>query len=315
MVLESPATAPVRRNVWLKSQGNIISFRNLKKNTDAAISLFSDKNANETILIEPYEDYVEAFNEGVKLLLSIAPTVGSVDALASEEDELNFIKAFRSLIRTMNVLKTFSEFTWSDIWMTEQQFADYRSKYLDLYDKARAEKEGDEKASIIEEVDFELELIQRDEINVTYILALLANLKDAEQSDDEGERNKASSRKQAVLDLLGSEAQLRSKRELIEKFIADYLPNIASAGEVEAGFETFWSEERERRLIEFCEAEGLKREAVEQMVADYHFTQRPPLRDKVVASLEAKPKILERKSIIERITRKLLDLIETFDDL
>jgi len=299
----------------VKSQGNIICFRNLKKNTDEAISLFSDKNANETILIEPYEDYVKAFNEGVKLLLSIAPTVASVDALASEDDELKFIKAFRDLMRIMNVLKTFSEFAWADIWMSDQQFADYRSKYLDLYDKARSEREGDAKASIIEEVDFELELIQRDEINVTYILALLSRLKDAEQSEDEGERNKAASRKQAVLDLLGSEAQLRSKRELIERFIADYLPGIVTAGGVEPGFETFWNEEREKQLVEFCEQEGLKREAVEQMIADYHFTQRAPLRDKVVASLESKPKILDRKSIIERVTRKLLDLIETFDDL
>ncbi len=299
----------------VKSQGNIICFRNLKKNTDQAISLFSDKNANETILIEPYEDYVEAFNEGVKLLLSIAPTVASVDALVSEDDELKFIRAFRDLIRTMNVLKTFSEFAWADIWMNEQQFADYRSKYLDLYDKARSEKEGDAKASIIEEVDFELELIQRDEINVAYILALLAGLKEAEQSDDEGVRSKAASRKQAVLDLLGSEAQLRSKRELIEKFIADYLPGISAAGEVETGFEKFWTEEREKQLVAFCEVEGLKREAVEQMVADYHFTQRPPLRDRIVASLEVKPKILERKTIIERVTRKLQELIETFDDL
>jgi type I restriction enzyme R subunit len=299
----------------VKSQGNIISFRNLKENTDEAISLFSDKNANETILIEPYEEYVEAFNEGVKLLLSIAPTVASVDALDSENDELKFIKAFRDLIRTMNVLKTFSEFGWTDLWMEEQQFADYRSKYLDLYDKARSEKEGDAKASIIEEVDFELELIQRDEINVAYILALLASLKEAEQSEDEGVRNQAASRKQAVLDLLGSEAQLRSKRELIEQFIADYLPGISSAGHVESGFEKFWTGERERQLVEFCEVEGLKREAVEHMIADYHFTQRPPLRDRVVASLDVKPKILERKSIIERVTRKLLDLIETFDDL
>jgi len=299
----------------VKSQGNIICFRNLKKNTDKAISLFSDKNANETILIEPYEEYVEAFNEGVKLLLSIAPTVASVDALASEDDELKFIKAFRDLMRIMNVLKTFSEFAWADLWMNEQQFADYRSKYLDLYDKARSEKEGDAKASIIEEVDFELELIQRDEINVAYILALLASLKAAEQSDDESVRNKAALRKQAVLDLLGSEAQLRSKRELIEQFIADYLPGISEAGEVETGFEKFWTEKRESQLVEFCETEGLKREAVEQMISDYHFTQRPPLRDRVVASLDVKPKILERKSIIERVTRKLLDLIETFDDL
>src|SRR5690606_9901122 len=135
-----------------KSQGNIVSFRNLKANTDEAIALFSDKNANETILIGPYEDYVQQFNEGVKALLSMAPTDASVDALESEEDQLQFIKAFRNLMRLMNVLNSFSQFAWADLYLTAQAYEDYKSKYLDLYEKSRAEKEGEGKASIIEEV-------------------------------------------------------------------------------------------------------------------------------------------------------------------
>ena len=298
----------------VKSQGNIVSFRNLKANTDEAISLFSDKNANETILIEPYETYVLEFNDGADTLRNIAPTIDSVDALPSEVEELQFIKAFRALSRTMNVLTSFSQFGWVDLAMTEQEFADYRSKYLDLYDKSRKPSEGEEKASIIEEVDFELELIQRDEINVAYILALLAKLKEAELSGDELEHGSYESRKQSILDMLGSEVQLRSKRELIEKFISEYLPSVKSADEVEGGFDTFWSEEREKGLVQLCKEEGLQRAEVEQMIAAYHFTQRPPLRDQIVSALEVKPKILDRKTIIERVTRKLLDLIATFDD-
>lgn len=246
--------------------------------------------------------------------MAIAPTVEAVDALQSEDEQLLFIKAFRNLMRTMNVLKTFSHFSWSDLWMTEQTFEDYKSKYLDLYDKVRAEKEEAEKVSILEEVDFELELIQRDEINVAYILALLAQIKEAENSENEEEREAAANRKQAVLDLLGSEAQLRSKRELIEKFISDYLPAIATADAVETGFDDFWNEQREKQVDEFCEREALNREAVEEMIRQYHFTHRPPLREKIVAALETKPKILERKSIIERVSKRLMELITTFDD-
>lgn len=105
----------------------------------------------------------------------------------------------------------------------------------------------------------------------------------------------------------------RSKRELIEKFIADYLPTVSSPEDVEAGFEAFWTEQREQELAALCEQEGPKREAVEEMIKQYHFTQRTPLRDKVVAALDTRPKILERKSIVERVTRRLLSLIETFD--
>ena len=200
----------------VKSQGNIVCFRNLKANTDEAIALFSNKDASETILIEPYEYYVRDFNDGVKVLLGIAPTVESVDDLKDEDEELKFVQAFRKLMRFLNVLSSFSEFTWTDLYMTEQAFKDYKSKYLDLYDKARTANE-EERVSIINDVDFELDLIQRDEINVAYILRLLAALHKAQQSDDEEERKMAASHRDSILDLLGSEPQLRSKRELIEK--------------------------------------------------------------------------------------------------
>lgn len=298
----------------LKSQGNIICFRNLKANTDEAIALFSDKDATETILIDPYETYVNEFNEGVKLLLSIAPTVASVDKLKDEEEELKFIKAFRSLMRILNVLKSFSEFTWSDLYMDHQTFEDFKSKYLDLYDKARAADGGEEKVSIIDDVNFELELIQRDEINVAYILALLAQMMDAEQSSDEEERKSAKRRKQSILDLLGSEVQLRSKRDLIERFIDDYMPNIKSSGDVEREFEEFWTKARQEKFDAMCVDEGLDSDAVSKIIADYHFSQQTPLRGSVVSALNAKPKILERKSIVDRVTQKIMDLIKTFDD-
>jgi type I restriction enzyme R subunit len=198
--------------------------------------------------------------------------------------------------------------------MTEQMFEDYKSKYLDLYEKSRSEKEGAEKASIIEEVDFELELIQRDEINVAYILALLAKLKEALESDDEKERQSAGARKQAILDLLGSEVQLRSKRDLVERFIAEYLPNVSSPDLVETGFNDFWTEEREKSVAQFCNDEGLKREDVDAMIATYHFTQKVPLREAIVSALKIKLKILERKPIVQRIADRLMGLITTFDD-
>ena len=82
-----------------KSQGNIVSFRNLKKNTDDAVALFSDKNAKEDIFMEPYEVYLNEFNDLIKKLKAIAPTVQSVDDLKNEEEDLAFIQAFRKLIR------------------------------------------------------------------------------------------------------------------------------------------------------------------------------------------------------------------------
>lgn len=298
----------------VKSQGNIVCFRNLKDNTDEAIALFSDKNASEEILIEPYEFYVHQFNEGVKELLQITPVPRAIDFLKDENEQLAFIKAFRKLMRSLNVLSSFSQFSWSDLFMDQQTFEDFKSKYLDLYDQTRSKPEQEEKASILEEVDFELELIRRDEINVVYILALLAKLKEAETSGDPEEQASVAQRRKSILDLLNSEPQLRSKRELIEKFIDTYLPKLQSANEVEAEFDRFWAEERERGIQAICETEGLKREAVSEIINEYHFTQREPLRETIVSALKEKPKILQRKAIIERVKQKLIEIIGTFDD-
>ncbi|MEO8666683.1 MAG: type I restriction endonuclease subunit R, partial [Ignavibacteria bacterium] len=159
-----------------KSQGNIIVFRNLKKYTDEAITLFSNKEAIEVIIMKPYEDYVKKFNEAYEELMKITPGVDSVNELKSEDDELEFIKAFRQIMRIKNVLSAFADFKWEALAMDEQLFEDFKSKYLDLYDKVRTDTQK-EKVSILEDVDFELELLHRDVVNVAYIIQLLVKLK------------------------------------------------------------------------------------------------------------------------------------------
>ncbi|MEX2564447.1 MAG: type I restriction endonuclease subunit R, partial [Cyclobacteriaceae bacterium] len=233
----------------VKSQGNIVCFRNLKGATDEAITLFSNKNAKDEIIMEPYEDYVKKFNQAFISLLQIAPTANSVNDLPSEKEELAFIQAFRELMRLKNVLSTFTEFQFDDLSMTAQSFEDYKSKYLDLYDKAKGHNQK-EKVSILEDIDFELELIHRDEINVAYILKLLAKLKDASPEEQEKQ-------KKALIEIVAGDAQLRSKRKLIEKFIKENLPHIADSDDIPEAFENYWNEERTAALKKMSEEENL----------------------------------------------------------
>ena len=167
-----------------KSQGNVVCFRNLKPATDQAIELFANKDAVEDIILAPYEQYLERIAEAVKILQVITPTVDAVDDLTTEEDEAKFIQAFREIIRVVNVLKCFTQFTFDDLPMDEQLFADYQSKYLDLYDKVRSEHEK-KKVSILDDLDFEIELIRRDTINVSYIISLLHNMQEATEEGRE----------------------------------------------------------------------------------------------------------------------------------
>ena len=131
------------------------------------------------------------------------PNPPSVDDLKSEEDQLAFVRAFRDLIRLRNVLMSFTQFDPKALNLDAQTFEDYKSKYLDIYDKTKTDR-PDDAVSIIDEVDFELELIQRDEINVAYILALLADaLVDADSLDPKI-RDASKAKKKMIYDLLGS---------------------------------------------------------------------------------------------------------------
>ncbi|UKJ07923.1 type I restriction endonuclease subunit R [Solitalea lacus] len=289
-----------------KSQGNIVCFRNLKRATDDAIALFSNKDAKDIILMEPYEDYVTKFNQAFDALIKIAPTVNSVDDLASEVEELEFIKAFRELMRLKNVLSTFADFSFDQLAMTEQNFEDYKSKYLDLYDKVKNEN-AKEKVSILEDVDFELELIHRDEINVAYILQLLAKLKDSSPEEQTKQRK-------AIIDILSGEVQLRSKKELIEKFILENIPHIEDAEDIPQFFDDFWDAEKVKAFNALCAEENLMPEKLQEVIGNYLFTERKPLRDDVFEILQEKPKLLERKKIIERVLSKIINYVNTFID-
>lgn len=297
----------------VKSQGNIVCFRNLKPKTDEAITLFSNKEAIETILMAPYGDYLDQFNAAVEELRQIAPDTDSVNDLKSEIDQLAFVQAFRNLIRLRNVLTSFTEFEADDLDLKAQDFEDYKSKYLDIHDKVKTAG-PDDAVSIIDEVDFELELIQRDEINVAYILSLLADAYADQDSLDPKVRDGAEAKKKMVYNLLGSERHLRSKRELIEQFIDQHMPRVQAGQPINETFESFWNEEKSKAMAEVCAAERIDPVAFGSMIEQYHFTGKRPLQGAIVDAMTEKPKILERKGIVERITKKLLGLIATFDE-
>ena len=291
----------------LKSQGNIVAFRNLKKATDEAISLFSNKEAKEVIIMKPYENYIEQFNEAVNKLMSIAPSLDSVDELPSEIEELEFIKAFRNLIRVKNLLSTFADFDFEDLEMEEQTFEDYKSKYLDLYDKAKSFKQK-EKVSILNDVDFELELIHKDEINVAYILQLLRKLKGAAKAERE-------KRKQEILDIVAGETQLRSKRELIEKFIEENLLKIKDPDNIASEFERFWDEQKKIKLNEVCETFNLYPDKLQTIIDNFLFTEKEPLSGDLLGTLKgAQPSLLKRKKLAQSILNEVMAFVETFID-
>ncbi|MBN2789227.1 MAG: type I restriction endonuclease subunit R [Candidatus Delongbacteria bacterium] len=287
-----------------KSQGNILCFRNLKHVVDDAITLFSNKEAIEDIIIPPYEAILRKFSQAFSELLTVAPTVDSVNDLITEEDEMKFIKIFRELIRLINVLKSYVDFSWKDLPMSEQSFADYRSKYLDLYDKVKNDKTKD-KSSILNDIDFEVELLHRDVVNVAYIIKLIGKMKQDKKTDPDA-------LKKFIYDKLAGEVELRSKRELIEKFIEENLPLIDDIDSIEDEFEKFWSEEKRLALKDICEEENLDQKQFAALIDAYIFNSQEPLRDDVFKCLDQRPSVLQAREIGDRIIERMKEFIETF---
>jgi type I restriction enzyme, R subunit len=288
-----------------KSQGNIVAFRYLKERTDEAITLYSNKEAIEVVIMKPYKDYTAEMVKAYEKLVEITPTVDSVNDLESESDEFEFVKAFREIMRVKNVLASFADFSWDDLPIDEQTFEDYKSKYLNLYDKVKRDRATD-KVSILDEVDFELELIRRDEINVTYILQLLTQLKNAKN------KKRADTEKE-ILNLLNSEATLRSKRLLIEKFITDQLPDIATADDITPRFKSFWNEQQKAAFNEIIQQENLSAERTATLIENYLFTDQTPKSLELIKLIDGPPPgILARATIGERLLFRIKDYIDTF---
>ncbi|HKO78232.1 MAG TPA: type I restriction endonuclease subunit R [Flavobacterium sp.] len=288
-----------------KSQGNILAFRNLKKATDDAITLFSNKDAIEVVTMPEYEDIAKKLNEALKLLREITPTYQSVNDLESEEDEAQFVQAFRKVLRAMNVLQSYTDFDWEELAIDEQEFEDYKAKYLDLYQKVKRDNEK-QKTSILDEIDFELELIHTDRINVAYILKLLAELKGAKTP------SASAAQRKAIIDLLGGDIQLRSKRELIQKFIDENMPQIKDGDSIEDEFEKYWHDQKVLALGKLCEDEHLDKAQFKALIDAYIYSGREPIKDEVFQCLDNRPSILQARTIGDRIITKMKEFVEVF---
>jgi type I restriction enzyme R subunit len=288
-----------------KPHGNIVSFRNLKEATDTALALFGDENAKEVVFKRPYEEQKKDFAEKLVELKEKAQTVAAVDQLQGEEEKAEFVHAFRDLLRIKSSLETFAEFSFADVGISEQEFYDYQSKYLDIYEERK--NSAGETESILDQIDFELELTQRDIVNYDYIILLIAGLKNI---DSDRLRNKKA---EEILRIFDRDVQLRKKKDLIKKFIDENLPRIDKADNVEKAFVKFWESERSNVLKKLAKEEGIPTGKLDTLIGEYLYTQKLPREQDIADLLPEQPRILERKGIIERIKSAIENIVDVFE--
>ncbi len=243
----------------VKTYGNIVCFRDLKDETDEAIALFGNKDAGGIVLLKPYRDYyygyedkgehVSGYEELIAYLLQKYP-IG--ESIIGEENKKAFIKLFGNILRLKNILNSFDDFKGNEI-LTDRDFQDYQSTYIDLYQEFRPKDKAD-KENINDDIVFEMELIKQIEVNIDYILMLLAKYYETNCQD-----------KTILVTIdkaINSSIELRSKKELIEGFIE----RVNLIHLEDDSWNSYVNEQKEKDLNDLIVEEKLKPEETYRFV-------------------------------------------------
>ena len=288
-----------------KPFGNIICFRNLKRATDEALALFSNKETTKIVLVPSYAEIEQDYQAAVSKLFALTPNYQSVDDLVTEEQQLEFIKAFREVMRYNAQLQTFIEYDQDQTQLDKQHFANFASKYADLCRAVRKTTKK-EKVSVLDDVDFQLDLLHSDRINVGYIINLLQLVVD---TDSEDKRQKYQAQ---IYDLISSDISLHDKQDLIQKFIEENMPKMINGQSVQTAFSEFWDAEKQQAYQHLCKEENLKPEAMKQVLEHYEFTKRLPRKEELKDLPNYKVKLFERENVFSNLLVKTRKLIEKF---
>jgi type I restriction enzyme R subunit len=243
----------------VKTYGNIVCFRDLQQETDEAIALFGDKDAGSIVLLKNYEAYYNGFDENGKHQSGYCELIDELQerfplgqTIIGEQNQKDFIRLFGAVLRLKNILTAFDNFSGNEI-LTNRDYQDYQSVYIDLYQEFTKDKSAD-KEKINDDIIFEIELIRQIEINIDYILMLVAKYHASNCED----KNILVSIDKAI----GSSIQLRSKKELIEHFI----DTVNASTNVDEDWRRFVHEQKESDLAELINEEKLKQEETKRFI-------------------------------------------------
>ena len=243
----------------VKTFGNIVCFRDLKQATDDAIALFGDKEAGGIVLLKTYNDYYNGFDQNgehkpgyAELIAELLARFPLGEVIIGEEAKKEFIRLFGAILRLKNILAAFDEFAGNEI-LNDRDFQDYQSVYIDLYQDLRPKSESD-KENINDDIIFELELIKQIEVNIDYILMLVGKYHETNCED----KNILAAIDKAV----NSSIELRSKKELINSFVA----RVNVSRSIEDNWQHFVQERKEDDLTALIAKENLKPEETRRFI-------------------------------------------------
>ena len=286
-----------------KPYGNVVCYRNLKNKTDETIRLFSRTNSVDDVLMKSYEEYLAKYKEALQQLREVAVIPEEVDELEREEDKRAFIIAFKNVTKMLQRLQSFSDFEFDEkeLNISEQSYEDYKSKYFKIYEGMK--KEETQKESILQDIDFEMELMHTDRINVSYIMNLIASL----TLDDEKARNNEIRLIKEELDH-ASDAKLRLKVDLIKTFLDKVVPQLSDRDAILDAYTNYEEEMSEEEIISFANEVGIEDNVLKSQLATYEYSnliEQGIIMDHLTGSfLKRKKSIKAIKDFILKHTEK-----------
>ncbi|MGU9010506.1 type I restriction endonuclease subunit R [Clostridium perfringens] len=243
----------------VKTYGNIVCFRDLKEETDKAIALFGNKDAGGIVLLKTYEEYYNGYDDKgeykpgyAELITTLTTQYPLGQPILGEEAEKDFIRLYGAVLRLRNILTSFDDFEGNEI-LSERDFQDYQSIYIDLYQEYRKGADGD-KETINDDIVFEIELVKQIEVNIDYILMLVAKYQQSNCKDK--------TILTTIDKAINSSIELRSKKELIERFIEQV--NVST--KVDEDWRKFLHERKEADITAIIEEERLKPEETRRFI-------------------------------------------------
>lgn len=310
-----------------KRFGKIVCFRDLKSNVDTSIRLFSNSDNPEDIVRPPFEEVKHEYRALATEFLQKYPTPGSIDFLQSENDKKNFVLAFRDIIRKHAEIQIYEDYSEDadDLGLTEQQFNDYKSKYLDITvgfinppvtPPVVAEDPvpyGSNQG--LEDIDFCLELLHSDIINVAYILELIADLDP--YSDD------YSAKRQHIIDTMIKDAGMRGKAKLIDGFIKKNVDEdkenfmtgrnkADGTNELEERLNQYIVSERNKAICDLADEEQISSEVLNLYIKEYDYLQKEQPEIIQKALKEKHLGLIKTRKALTRILDRLRGIIRTF---
>lgn len=290
-----------------KQFGNIICYRTTPKDVEKAVALYSQED-HGIVLMKSFEEYLDLFRDALKNLRLYTLTPDDVDALEGDTAKIEFVNRFRKVARYLICLQNFCDFSFpitlkDDI--TPDEYNSFKSRYLEIYNEF---KKHPEKASVIGEVTFDIELVQTDKVDVDYILNLLRKI---------GTTGGTKVDISAIINILrrSTDPTLVSKRELLESFITNVFPTLAEGASVDDELAKYIEEKRKEALTKISDDLLISYEALEKLLNRYDYFMTIDYTDiKSLLNKRVKERYREKHPDLNPIkaTNELMEVIKNY---